>query len=161
MGKRIQIFAFVLVALLLVQAAAAQPANWTGKDPRFFSLVYPRIVVSTLDVAADLTLTTAQIQGGLILRDCAGGNRTDTLPTAAALLAAVPGAMVGTAFEFTVRNTSAGANTITVAPPDPSVLISGTPTVAQNNSKRFLVVFTSVNTRSPTYAVYSLGTFVH
>lgn len=41
------------------------------------------------------TYTAAHVLGGIIVRDCAGASRTDTLPTAAALVAAMPGVRVG------------------------------------------------------------------
>ena len=114
------------------------------------------VTVSTISTAAAATLTAAQVLGGLILRDPAGGARTDTLPTAALLAAALPGVVAGTAFEFTIRNTADASETITVAAGTGGTT-SGTMTIAQNNSKRFLVVFTSASA----YTVYSLGTVVH
>lgn len=119
--------------------------------------------VSTLSTAAALTLTAAQILGGLILRDPAGGARTDTLPTAALLLAAIQNEAnfgTGTSFEFTIRNTADAAETITVAAGTGGTT-SGTMTIAQNNSKRFVVVFTNTSSGSEAYTVYSLGTVVH
>lgn len=113
-------------------------------------------LATTLATAGAVTLTAAQVLGGLILRDPAGGNRTDVLPTAALLAAALPGVAAGTSFEFTIRNTADGNETITVAAGTGGTT-SGTMTIAQNNTKRFLVVFTSRST----YTVYSLGTVVH
>lgn len=128
------------------------------KDPRFQSLVFPQITVTTLADAAT-TLTPAQVLGGMLIQP-AGAARTDTLPTASLLADAVQGAMVGTAFEFTFRNTASGANTITVAA-GAGGTTSGAMTIAQNNTKRFMVVFTNVTPGSEAYTVYSIGTFVH
>jgi hypothetical protein len=114
--------------------------------------------VSTLDAAEVVAYSAAQILGGLILRDPNGGARSDTLPTAAAIVAAIPNCQVGTAFEFTVRNTADAAETITVSTAS-GLTLSGTMTIAQNNSKRFLAVVTNVGT--PAVTVYSLGTVVH
>jgi hypothetical protein len=127
--------------------------------PHFNTLVYPFFTVTTLTTASNLTLTAAQILGGLILRDPNAAGRTDTLPTAALLVAAIPGCQIGSAFEFTIRNDSGGANTITVAAGSGGTT-KGTMTVAQNNMKRFAVVMTAVATGSETYDVYSLGTVV-
>ncbi len=113
--------------------------------------------VTTLATAGAATLTAAQILGGLILRDPAGGARTDTLPTATLLAAAMVQAGVGNSFEFTVRNTADAAETITIAAGTDGTT-SGTMTIAQNNTKRFKVVITA---DTPTYDVYSLGTVVH
>jgi hypothetical protein len=120
-----------------------------------------RTTVTTLSTAGALTLTAAQVLGGLILRDPNGGARTDTLPTAALLLAAIQNEgqfEAGTSFEFTIRNTADAAETITVAAGTGGTT-SGTMTIAQNNSKRFVVVFT--NTSTAAYTIYSLGTVVH
>lgn len=127
------------------------------KDPRFESLVFPLTVAATLSDAANDTYTVAEVLGGLILRDTNGAARTDTLPDAADLLAAIPGAIVGTSFKFTVRNTADAAETLTVAA-GAGGTISGTATIAESNSKEFLVVFTDVDSGSEAYTVYSLGT---
>jgi hypothetical protein len=120
-----------------------------------------------------VTYTVAQILGGLILRDPNGAGRADLVPTAAALLAAIksgiPGVStggtngvpppVGTSFVFTIRNTADAAETITVTT-NTGVTLSGTMTIAQNNSKEFLLVFTDVRDGNAAYTLYSLGTSV-
>lgn len=115
-------------------------------------------VVATLATAGVVAYTAEQVLGGLILRDPAGAGRADTVPTVAALYEALgnPRDVSGLSFEFTIRNTADAAETITVSTATGWTL-SGTMTIAQNNTKRFKVVFTS-----PTAAVlYSLGTVVH
>jgi hypothetical protein len=124
------------------------------------SLAYPKMTAATDTTAAAITMTAAQILGGLILRDPNGAGRADLVPTAAALVAAIPGAGVGSAFEFTIRNTADAAETITVTT-NTGVTLSGTMTIAQNNSKRFVAVFTNVTLGSEAVTVYSLGTVVH
>jgi len=124
------------------------------------SLFYPSTFPVTLATAGNLTLTAGQILSGLILRDPAGGARTDTLPTAALLVAAMPGATVGSSFTFTIRNTADAAETITVASGTGGT-DSGTMTIAQNNSKTFLVRLTRVDSGNEAYTAYSLGTVVH
>jgi hypothetical protein len=63
---------------------------------------------------------------------------------------------VGNAIEFTIKNSAGGAYTITVdAGADGTA--KGSMTIAQSNSKRFLLIMTSATT----YDVYSLGTVVH
>ena len=132
-----------------------------GQAPSHFDrLTYPTVTVTNKTSAGDVTLTAAEILGGLITRDPAGAARTDTLPTAALLVAAIPGATVGTSFEFTIRNTADAAETITVASGSGGT-DSGTMTIAQNNSKRFLVRITDVTLASENYTLYSLGTIVH
>lgn len=108
--------------------------------------------------AAAITMTAAQVLSGLILRDPNGAGRADLLPTVAALVAGLrnPRDLSGASFEFTIRNTADAAETITVTT-NTGWTLSGTMTIAQNNSKTFRVVFTS-NTAA---TLYSIGTFVH
>ena len=127
--------------------------------PMFTSLDFPMITVTTLSTAGALTYTTAQVLGGLILRDTNGAGRTDTLPTAALLVAALTGLHVGSSFTLHIRNTASGANTLTVAAGTGGT-ISGTATVAQNNAKTFRIVFTNITSGSEAYTAYSLGTTV-
>lgn len=115
------------------------------------------LTVTTDSTAGALTYTAAMLLGGLILRNTNGANRSDVTPTAALLVAALPGVQVGAAFEFTIRNTAGAAETITVTAGTGATL-SGTMTIAQSNSKRFLVRIDNVT--SPAYTVYSLGTVV-
>lgn len=117
------------------------------------------VTVSTVTTAGVVTYTAAQLLGGLILRDPNGAGRSDVTPTAALLKAAFPGVNTGTAFEFTIRNTADAAETITITA-GTGVTLSGTMTIAQNNSKRFLLQFTNTGT-TPTATLYSLGTVVH
>lgn len=108
--------------------------------------------------AGAVTYTAAQLLDGLIARDPAGAARADSTPTATQIVAAIKGCKVGDSFEFTIRNTADAAETITLTA-GAGVTISGTATVAQNNSKRFLVLVT--NTVAPAVTIYSLGTAVH
>lgn len=112
--------------------------------------------VTTLATAGAATYTAAQLLGGMILRDPAGGARSDVTPTAALIIAAISQAGVGNSFEFTIRNTADADETITVTA-GADVTLSGTMTIAQNNTKRFLCVVTAATTAT----IYSLGTIVH
>ena len=127
--------------------------------PTLLSLEYPNIITTTLSTAGNLTYTVAQVLGGFILRDTNGGARTDTLPKAADLVAAIPGCHVNTSFTIRIRNTAAGANTLTVAAGTGGTT-SGTMTIAQNNQKSFLFIFTNITPGSEAYTVYSQGTLV-
>jgi hypothetical protein len=81
---------------------------------------------------------------------------TFTLPTAALLVAAMPGVKVGDTFEFIITNNSAGANTITVAAGSGGTA-DGTLTVAQNVVRKFVVHVTNVTAASEAYFVYGIG----
>lgn len=119
-----------------------------------------KTTVTTLTTAGAVTFTAAQILGGLILRDPAGGARADLMPLATSIWDAIKETgddlVAGTSFEFTIRNTADAAETITLTT-NTGVTMSGTMTIAQSNSKRFLVVCTS----RAAATCYSLGTVVH
>jgi len=112
--------------------------------------------VTTDNTADAVTYTAAELLGGLILRDPNGGARSDVTPDATDIVAAIENAGAGDAFEFTIRNTADAAETITLTA-GTGITLSGTMTIAQNNSKRFLVVLTSTTAAT----IYSLGTVVH
>jgi ABC-type arginine transport system ATPase subunit len=116
-----------------------------------------KTTVTTIATAGAVTYSAAEILGGLILRDPAGAGRADLVPTAAALYSELgsPVKYAGLSFDFTIRNTADAAETITLTT-NTGMTMSGTMTIAQNNSKAFRVVFAT-----PTAAtVYSLGTVV-
>mgnify|MGYP003501565048 CR=1 FL=1 len=129
------------------------------------------LTVTTKTTAAAVTYTAAEVFGGYIRRDPAGGNRTDVLPTAAdfvAYLKNVFGQMGGAvfayplAFEFVVQNDADASETITMSVGTGGSLggnVSGsvTVTIAQNNSRRFSLQFTSTTPGSESYVLRNLG----
>lgn len=120
--------------------------------------LFKAVTVTTTTTASAVTFTAAEVLGSLILRDPNGAGRNDLLPTAASMFVAMesPVKNSSVSFEFTIRNTADAAETITVTT-NTGLTLSGTMTIAQNNSRRFLW-----NQTSPTAAtVYSLGTVVH
>ena len=104
---------------------------------------------------ATATITAAEVLGGFI-DGTPTAAATYTLPTATLMAAALNQVGVGNAVEFTIKNSAGGAYTITVAAGTDGTA-KGTMTVAQNNTKRFLLIMTA----AATYDVYSLGTVVH
>lgn len=70
---------------------------------------------TSITTAGNVTYTAAQLLSGIIVRDPAGGARTDTLPTAALLVAAIPGAEVGDTVKCYLINGADAAEAITVA----------------------------------------------
>jgi hypothetical protein len=135
---------------------------YNGKKVANIPVVLPphQTTVTTIATAGVVGYSAAEFLGGLILRDPNGAGRADTVPTAAALVAAMPGAFVGQSFEVTIRNTAGAAETITVTTATGATL-SGTMTIAQLNTRRFLAVLTNVTSGSEAYTLYSLGTVVH
>ncbi len=131
-----------------------------GPLPAITQVAWQRATVTTVNTAGPRTYTAAELIGGMILRDTNGDNRSDVTPTAALIVAAIQGAVVGSCFEFTIRNTANEAKTITVTAGE-GVTLSGTMTIAQYNSKRFLAVCTNVGAGAEAVTIYSLGTVVH
>jgi hypothetical protein len=115
------------------------------------------IIPTTLATAGNVTLTPQQIQNGWINRDCAGAARTDTMPSAASLVNNIQGAMVNTAFEFELRNTSGGAFAVTLAAGPGGTLNPAATSVAQANTRSYLVVLTNVTPGQEAYTVWAKG----
>lgn len=120
----------------------------------------------TIATAGNVTYTPAQILNGTILRDTGGANRTDVLPTAALLVAALANVGVatvygqptaGTEITVTIYNTSAGAFTEQVTMGTGGT--SGTPnsllSIAQNGSRTYRIFITNSVLGSEAYTVYS------
>lgn len=129
-------------------------AQGTGVVLNTSSVPFFQLTATTVSTAGAVTYTAAQLKTGLILRDPNGAARADLFPTAANLLTAVPGAIVGTSFIVTIRNTADAAETITMTT-NTGLTLSGTMTIAQNEQKSFLVTFTNVGTAAVT--IYSMG----
>ena len=102
------------------------------------------------------TLTAAQCLAGLVFHAGTGGALTT--PTAAHLVAAMPGCTVGTAFIMNVRTTSTSTSTLTAGT---GVTLSGTAATATLNSKAWMVVVTDNLIGSEAVTMYSLGTAVY
>jgi hypothetical protein len=127
------------------------------RDARLQSVVMPQIIPVAISTAGNVTYTPAQLLSGWINRDGNGGARTDTLPSAAAMCESVQGCMVGTAFEFELRNTSGTAIAITLAAGAGGTLNAASTSVAQSNSRTYLFNFTNVTIGQEAYTVWSKG----
>jgi hypothetical protein len=132
----------------------------TSTFPAINDAIKHSTVVTTDTTAGANTWTAAELIGGLMLRDPNGDNRSDVTPTAAAIVGGIAGAIVGSSFEFIIRNDANAAETITLTA-GAGITLSGTMTIAQNNSKRFLAVCTNVDSGTEAVSIYSLGTTVH
>ncbi len=131
-----------------------------GMCPAITDAVQRVTTATTKSTAGAVTYSAAELVGGLILRDPAGTARSDVTPTAAQIVGAVAAAIATSSFEFIIRNTADGDETITLTAGS-GVTLSGTMTIAQNNSKRFLAVITNAGSGTEAVTIYSLGTFVH
>jgi hypothetical protein len=92
---------------------------------------------------ANATLSAAQHRGGIVSVAAGANNRTLTTLTAALLVAAFPGAIVGTSVPLKVVNLKITANTVTVAG-GTGVSLVGHGVVGQNVSGSFVLLFTNV-----------------
>jgi hypothetical protein len=120
----------------------------------------------SISTAGNVTLTAAQVLTGMILRDANAGNRTDTLPTAALLVAALGGnaatstggtAYVGTTIQLLMINTTGTANTFQLAMGTGGTAVGTTTTgtVAQGASRWYTIRLTNVTSGAEAYSVYS------
>ena len=114
---------------------------------------------ASIATAGAETYTAAQILGGIIVRDCAGAGRTDTLPTAALLVAALPGVRVGDVISCTIVNGSDAAEAITLAAGAGGGFdanqTAASRVIGQNTSKTIRIRFTNVTAAAEAYVVYA------
>jgi uncharacterized protein (DUF111 family) len=131
----------------------------TANYARVSTLNYPTVTPTVNAVAAAVTYTTAEILSGLLLRDALSSARADLLPTAAAIVAAINGCQVGTSFRTWIRNTGAGAGSITLTT-NTGLTLSGTVAIVFQQQKELMFVVTNVTPGSEAVTVYSLGASV-
>lgn len=106
------------------------------------------------------TITAAQVLGGIYVRDCAGASRTDTLPTAALLVAAMPNPAVGDILRFKVINGSDPiTEVLTIAEGTGGGFDANQTAVSRivlgGCSKDILIRITNVTASSEAYVVYA------
>lgn len=80
--------------------------------------------------AGNVTYTTTQLQGGFINRSGATSARTDVTPTAAQIVAAIPGAEVDTGYRFTIANNNTASGSVTLSAGTGVTVTMGTPVIA-------------------------------
>lgn len=102
----------------------------------------------------DATLTAAQALGGLVFHM----RGTLTTPTAADLVAAMPGCMVGTAFDLNVRHTGDEGDFISVLEAAAGITISGSRYTQGASCKTFRFVVTDNRVGSETITAYVVST---
>lgn len=108
--------------------------------------------------AGNRTVLASDVIAGIYVRDCAGAGRTDTLPTAALLVAAIPGAKIGDVIELYVVNGSDAAETLTVAAGTGGAFdvnqTAASQVVIQNTSKTLKLRLTNVTLTTEAYVAY-------
>jgi hypothetical protein len=107
------------------------------------------VVYNTNTATASTTLTAANLAGATVevdlgLTGTLAGAANATLPTVAALVAAVPNAIAGQTYKLRIINASSGAFTWTVLT-NTGWTLTGTMTIAQNTWRDFIVTFTSLS----------------
>lgn len=134
----------------------------TTNYARFASIVFPTMGVTPQVVTTATTpvqLTTAQILQGLLPVDCQDAGSITT-PTAAAIVAAIEGCQVGTAFDLDVVNygdttltmaLGAGVTKTTIA------TVAAVMTLVTLASKRFRLVVTNVTPGSEAVTIWAFG----
>jgi hypothetical protein len=144
---------------------AGQIDNTTGALATGPTFVRPN--PNTINTAGAATYTAAQVLNGMLLRDANGANRTDALPTAAALVAALNGigvatvytkvAQVGTEIPFMIMNTAGGAFTvqITMGTGGTSGTANVLSAISQSTSKNYRIILTNVTPGAEAYTVYA------
>jgi predicted RecA/RadA family phage recombinase len=111
---------------------------------------------TVITTAGAATYTIAQLLTGLIERDPNGGARTDVLPTAALLVAGIPGCKVGHLLKCAIANCADAAEAITI---DAGVGGSygtqpaGAKTIPQNITREVWIRVTNVTASSEAYTV--------
>jgi hypothetical protein len=117
---------------------------------------------ASYNTAGPVTYLASDIIGGCIVRDPNGAPRTDVLPTAALMVAAmsesIP-ARVGDTVWCLIINGSSGANTITLTAGAGGALDanqnSASAAIQQNSSKEIQIRLTNVTKGSEAYVFYS------
>lgn len=151
---------FLAVCTNVTGAAEAVTIYSMGIAPKTNEKI-GRMLPAADNTAGASSYTALQMLSGLILRDPTGGNRSDVVPVAGTIVAAIPGAVVGSSFELIIKNGADAAETITVTAADATVTLVGTMTIAQNNTKIFKCVVTDVGAGTEAVTLYSIGTLVH
>lgn len=108
--------------------------------------------VATYTTAGAVTYTAADVLGGIILRDPNGAGRTDVLPTAALLIAAMREEELGDTIGVLVINNADAAETITINAGSGGtvVQIAATAIIPQNTSRMVFIRITG----AASYDVY-------
>jgi predicted RecA/RadA family phage recombinase len=113
---------------------------------------------TSIATAGNVTLTAAQLLTGVIVRDPAGGARSDTLPTAALLVAAVPGAKVGTVIKTKLINGADAAETITILVGTGGAFdtnqTAAAQVIPQFHTKELVIQLTNVTAAAGAYVAY-------
>lgn len=108
--------------------------------------LHSRNSLASSSYAAGITYTASQFVDSVLLsRSGPAGPFSDTTPTAAQIVAAIPGCEVGTGYSFYIRNTTAQTLTLVAGT---GVTLAGTTTVAGTKTRFYIVRATNVTASS-------------
>lgn len=125
----------------VVESSAGQPLN---------SIAY-----NSDATAGPLVILAAKLVNAILDRDGGATNRSDTTDTATALLAAVPGASIGTEIVFYYRNISTTSGQLLTLIGGAGVTLSGNVNVVAGQSQVFVGRFTNVTV--PAITLYAMS----
>lgn len=100
--------------------------------------------------AGPLTIPAAKMVNAMLDRNGGTTTRTDTTDTAAHIIALLPGAIVGSTFEFVIRNVSTTAGQQVDLLAGSGVTISGTASIFANGDITYIGIVTNVGTPAVT-----------
>lgn len=100
--------------------------------------------------AGPLTITAAKMVNAMLDRNGGTTTRTDTTATATQIIAAIPGAIVGSTFEFVLRNISTTAGQQVDLVGGTGVTISGSASIFANGDITYIGIVTNVGTPAVT-----------
>lgn len=115
---------------------------------------------TSINTAGNVSYTQAQVMAGEIVRDPNGAARTDTLPTAAALVAAIPGCTVHMRIKVLIINGADAAETITLQVPAggggtwDANQTAASRVIPQNTQKLITMRLTNVTSGTEAYDVF-------
>lgn len=111
------------------------------------------------NTAGGVTLTAAEIIGGIVVADPNGAGRTYTLPTAALLVAALQAPAIGDLLRCKLVNGADAAEAITIQEGTGGTWdanqTASSRVIGQNTSKDVLIRLTNVTASSEAYVVYA------
>ncbi len=128
----------------------------TSTFPAINDAVAHVTTVTTDATAGARTYTAAELIGGLILRDPAGADRSDVTPTAALIVAGIAGAIVGSSFEFVIKN-DADADEVITLTAGAGVTLTGTMTIRRGYAHRYIAVCTNVGAGTEAVTIYRVN----
>lgn len=101
------------------------------------------VTITTIATDADLTLTVAQMAGGVVVFSSFSAGRSVTTPTAALILAANPNLAVGQTMRIRVSSLAAFAATLVAGV---GVTLAGFATVPASSTKDIFITCTAATT---------------